>query len=486
MNQKIKLTRIFYLIIFYLFLISYVICDDCSDCIISGNTCVYQTDENPCPEKCKPKLFGTSDIIKCYECSETIDTYFQIESGGSCHFISDCSQKIVIGTNECVNSCENGFEFYDYCYSSCPEHSMVSPEGSNICKCIYKLYIRDGKYYCTENDDCPDNYNSFYNNQCFLDSTSITDVANKKRKKVYRENRTLMIRYSDGCNSDEDFINDYCVDRCTQKYYYPEEGNKICVSSCSGLSEHKYEKINGECVLCNNPEEFIDGNKCVSSCTSGFVEQVGNICINSEPASNCVYLSGDGANKKCYTSCLEIPIIGENKYQTEKACSNTPCPNLYSNEGGVIKCFDSVSSCRAKEYTFIKNGRECLKFCDSYIAGEDSLSDTTLIRCFDNQEKCKDEGLNYYISNSNPKKCYESISTFKNQYPNELGTDLKPKEDLNGNTFSSCNSNFPKLSNNYCKENCDDNECYYINNPKICKSVTTEYYYIDSTKKDCP
>ena len=474
MNQKIKHKRIFNLIIINLLLISYISTDnECDGCTIIENNCQANGESSTCPETCRPKLFGIGR--GCYNCQEGEGMFFKIYSEG-CTFLSSCEGKRVFGTNECVESCEGGYEFFNYCYSECPINTNDT-ENTHSCRCGNKIYIEEEIHKCTENEECPNGYDYFYGNQCFSDSSPCN---HRKKKKVYRNNNTVMYRCSNDCESNEEYINNYCVDICdlNEKYYYPNEGNKKCVTDCSLIS--KYENNNGECITCDQTGEFIDGSRCVSLCSSGFVENTGNTCKNSESASNCVYLADGEPNKKCYDSCLDIPVAGENKYQRGNMCSNIQCPHLFSNEDGIIKCFDSISDCKDNGYNYIRNDEECLKDCTSYRAGEDS--DSTLIRCFDSKEDCQHNGLIFYTSD---KKCYNDISSFENYYPHEFDSQNKPKEDSSGNTFSTCNLNLPKISKNFCKEHCDEDECYYLSS-QLCKSISEEFYYINNEfKKIC-
>lgn len=79
--------------------------------------------------------------------------------------------------------------------------------------------------------------------------------------------------------------------------------------------------------------------------------------------------------------------------------------------------------------------------------------------------------------------CYTSCLTeHTHLYPHILQSG-NPREDSQEDTCSNCSSEFPKLSKGYCKETCDNDECYFTSNPKECKSINENYYYIDNSIK---
>ena len=466
-----------------LILFSYRTCQsyDCSTCTPSGNLC-------SCNSQCFSKT--TSLSITCVNCDINDYEFYSIDSNDVCSVKPNCNeyQKIVYESKECVNYCNNdNYALGDLCYSSQPVYTIC--DSSKLCECQFKYYSTSfggkSQYFClSDGQDCPNGYQYYYNNQCSQTDNICTGM---KKKLEVKQSGERIFRCSRLCGSNEKLVEEiYCVDDCAYNgkiIYYPEDGVKYnlqCVDDC--LSIPNFYELNGECIsssACLSKNFYLDetNKKCVSSCDSSFVG-TDKKCIESSSASDCYYKEEDEASqtKTCYGSCAEI---GTNYiYVTNKKCSTNEC-DYHTDDNGVEICYNSREECFTHNYKYFK-GKTCSQNCYDYINGEQESQGGISIDCFTDINDCINKGFYFYTSS--PKKCYHSCPSPLN--PNFLEND-KPKEDNSLSTCSSCDSNFSKLSKGYCKLKCDEDECYYLSSPKICKSINENFYYVQSSEKIC-
>ena len=380
---------------------------------------------------------------------------------------------------------ENCYKMGDYCYSLKPTNSECNSDRE--CICPYKYYITtsnsDSKqeYNClSQTENCPERFNSYMDRECLYSDLS-SFCTGKKKKIEFRSDNSIIYRCSDECLGNEIIFDDnYCVDNCEflgKKKYYPDSNVLYKLKCLDDCITYNLKELDNECVsTCSSPNSYYDesNNKCVTSCNSGFTDVNGNKCISTSLSNNC-YSNVDETTlpKKCYSSCSQIP--NNHIYETNKVCSNIEC-EFHTNDNEIKKCFNSRADCYEAHYQYFRD-KICMENCDYFINGEVVGGS---IDCFIDQEDCKSKGFLFYTSN--PRKCYHTCPT--PLHPHFFENDF-PKEDSAGSTCSDCSLEYQKLSNGYCKEKCDDNECYFLSQPKICKSINDNFYYIDGENKIC-
>ena len=475
-----KLYEEIFIILFFLFLYFPLIKgtdDECVGCNAITRISCSGSSGSSCNVNCRPKF--TTSI--CYFCDFSGQNYYKINDVGTCSPKSACDdgEKIVYQSNECVSSCDtNSYKMGDYCYLNIPLNSECDTT-SKVCTCKYKYFItytNKQEYHCLgENEDCPLDYNYYDADTKECGSTGCS--SSKKKKIEYRSNGSLINRCSTACFDNELLISDdYCIKNCpetsNQLFYYPNENDEKIVKCVSDCSIYSLKKLNNKCVSsCANNNHYLVGNICFSTCSSGFYKLVGTekVCVDEADRDNCLYSKSESESsiKRCYGSCLEI---GANYiYQKGSMCSNEEC-TYYSNENDIKICYDTKQDCNDKDYLYLQ-GKKCLKECNGFIYEDDILN-----VCYATLDDCIGDNHNYYTLS--PKKCYSSSCP--------EGFHLKYPVESDGYLCIDCTN--LKISNIYCKESCDDNECYFEDtNSNQCNPISDNFYYINeiSGKKIC-
>ena len=174
MKSKRKNEFIFLFII--TMLCSLIYCTtDCSTCTISNNECTG------CDSNCKPNHLGS-----CVECDLGSNRYYLIKGDGTCESKSSCDSGlfVIYGKHECVSSCGNDYTLGDFCYENLD--SNWECDSSKLCHCKYKYYITTtdtkNEYHCLgPSDNCPPDYNSYYNNKCI--EGDVNNICPSRKKK---------------------------------------------------------------------------------------------------------------------------------------------------------------------------------------------------------------------------------------------------------------------------------------------------------------
>ena len=386
-----------------------------------------------------------SQSTLCDGCDKTATT---CTSSGTCD--PKCRPKFSDSNNGC-KYCTGSDYFYSY-----------DQDGN----CQTKESCGSGEIVVYDSKECvPLNTANCHilGDYCYTSAPSNAEIDSSTNK--YKCKYKYYITYF----SDTNIKEYHCLsnsDSCpiTHPYYnyYSDDINQ-CVSSCG---DYYYSDV--------------DNNKCVSSCTTGFYN-ANKKCLDSP--SECLYSQSEASlsNKRCYESCADIG--GGYIYQKGSMCSNQDCSNYYADENSVKICFDSISACKAKEYIYYQNNK-CLTECIGYKDGDES--DTNLIYCFPSVSDCIEKNYKYYDLSS--EKCYRSSC------PNGY----YPKYPSQNNGYECVNCANLKISNDFCKDNCEDGECFFIDdsntnpnsiNSNECKSILNNFYYIDNSsgtnKKIC-
>ncbi|CAL6092159.1 Conserved_hypothetical protein [Hexamita inflata] len=145
-----------------------------------------------------------------------------------------------------------------------------------------------------------------------------------------------------------------CVTVCTPNIYEElENGNKKCVSSCTGTN--KYADVNGAATVCRQQCNVLPNI---------YINVAGTSCTNSCDAANAADpMSYSQDNLKCDTTCQFVM-----KSSTRKECSATcpiTTPFKIQNVGGRYECIADCSS-SAKKYIDSLSTMEC-STCSTYF-----------------------------------------------------------------------------------------------------------------------
>ena len=460
---------------------------NCDGCVRSSTSCSPNPDGGTCAPNCRPKLADPNIGCKFCDFEASGHYFYSIDESGNCITKEACgnNEKIVSQSKECVSQTNaNCYKLGDYCYLTQPLNSEC--DTYKQCICQYNYYITTlnsqiKEYHClSSGEECPSTY--IYYDSDSKQCSQVDDICSGKKKKIeYISDTSSKYRCSSECFQNEKSSNDntHCVDDCNmvnKKTYYPNENNKnilSCVNDCSSVSK---KEQNNECVSSCDDGYYLNqdnGNKCIALCPSGFYKEVSSvkICVDVSLSSNCYYSQNEAnsSNKKCYNSCNDV---GNGYiYQKGKMCSNVECNNYYAENNGIKICYDSTTACKNDLYLFYHDTK-CLLECTSYIDGD--APDNTLKYCFTDINDCVSKGNKYYDETQTPSKCYRS-SCPSGLYPQFI-------QSTNGYSCTNCPNG--KISNGYCKDTCEDNECYFLNS-KTCHSILDKFYYKDNNDKIC-
>ena len=457
----LKCKIIFYILLFISIKLTINTDPECAGCKAINNKCVFKdacqnigpiTDECKCNENCRAHLYEDGDE-KCYDCTEAFRSsnskLYTIEDE-ICKLksISDCN-KIIIESNECVSDCSPGYEFGDYCYSSCDENLGIEPDASSSQKCKCKedhYYIEEeipqNKKYLRCTKTCPSGYYNYNTKFCIkniqncegdldkiIDNNGCTDSCNDHNKFLYYETETI---------NGNIITKQYCLDECPnqKKFYYENNlpfGEKICLPQCN-VGDFYNEQ--GECLSDCNNMALIDVSANIYKCT--------NISIpNSSSDYKCAetefpYQYKNYCLKNCYdTQNLEffgkitktyiLNIRDENDIITKTFCSED------CTEEGNQPYFNSITlschqDCKETSYKF-NFANECINSCTELQNFQLYLFDTN--RCVSD---CEGYGVNVeeYRLSRKEKICYKNYCQDSEYYKyidesNECNTCNIPK-----------------------------------------------------------
>ena len=320
-------------------------------CVEFCNQSEYKFDYNDiCYYRCPNSTFEPDDNE--YLClNKTSDYFYYFDSNRD--VFKQCFHKCKIcnqGGNEASNNCIECKEGFTFLNESNPE---TFNNCYNICQHYY-YFDEFNKYVCTENEECPTNYNK---------------LIKEKRK---------------------------CIDECKNDDYYTYEFNNTCYVQCpNGTHEIEEKKCvqNQENVETTNTmyqSEFISDKviDCFHSCQ--FCFEKGNETVNNCIKCNdgFIFLNEFINNTNCYNECTHYYYFNElNQYLCTE---NSVCPEQYSKLiPPYKKCIDECKKDRIYKYDF-KN--ICYEQCpnitnstEDYICLENEFSEKIPFKCtYDN------------------------------------------------------------------------------------------------------
>ena len=512
---------------------------NCNGCEVIDNKCKLRescsTEGCKCIANCRPHLYNND---KCYDCTEAfssvpglsiISKVYYINSNDECIYksISNC-KKITIENNECVDNCGTGYEFGDFCYSSCTSESKLNMEEGETtpikkcqCKNNYKIMreeeISDKEYLrCLES--CPFGYYYDLDNYCIK---KCEDIISAQNLCTVRCNNDKYLLIQEETINEEIVTKKYCVDHCPDdaKFYYPEE--KECKKECD--SEDFIDYINSnECLSeCNNMTLVdVDSKnyKCSNittptppsnldyKCNSDYPYQYGHYCLRScydtrkldifgnKTTYFLLKTDGDTTHKFCSDECNED---SEQKYMDlstlscQKNCKETSNKYFFGK--------NCIYNCSLAENSFnlnLNDTGECVKECPGgyHLLEEDKTcykkcptdSEYKYIDIHNNCNTCKipdlsgiireGEGFIYEEEGENKKLyCKDSCSkeeTNEGEEPVITYYYHKEKDNICLVKNVDCESNEDEYKYSIGKEEEKNYICY-----KSCKDIPGEYIY---------
>lgn len=302
-----------FIIIIFLISYIYCDDNSCESCIKSGNTCVSNTGtEADCPQNCKTSNIDTID--GCYYCYfDSEKQYYSItfdDSEGSCTTKKkqDCNS-LIFGTKECVQSCDYPYYklgSYYYKYDNLPTNSEID-STSNLLKCSDKYYITSEDdlqlYHClSSTEDCPETHSSYYKEEklCFNGDCSVLNNPDIKTK-INSYNK-----YECSLNCDNtDYLkivgnSKSCESSCYPLLKFNNGEEKICITFEECKAYNKYQK--GDSCVEQSQCPFYYDNICEDTCGSGHSFHNDG---NKECISECtgIYKYLDDTSKTCKQNC---------------------------------------------------------------------------------------------------------------------------------------------------------------------------------------
>lgn len=366
-------------------------------------------------------------------------------------------------------------------------------EPTTCSKCKQSLINGDSNYYYCNFDGSNQFY--FINGQCYVkptcdDNQKIVDGTNECVNSCgeYYELGDFCFGESQYSENAEPISTDSKQLKCKYKYYVTQVSGKKWFN-CLGAEER-----------C--PDMYTSYNYDTGLCFIGSCDSLGeNIRIKSENINGRSFY-------RCSIECIE----GGTEYLKTRVdnlkivytCIDS-CTSLKNDDTTIPKCYANEEECRSDGYLYIK-GDICLKECSGFKVKSSADSQTSPLGiCYDDLNSCITSGYPYY--NIEKKECWVSCPGFINF---NINTNQQISNDNSiSNCVDSCTGNFPRISGNYCKAKCIKNEYYdsslnlneckndcgdkYIkidnNGEYICVEIAdcpdSKYYINDSGKRQC-
>ena len=161
--------------------------------------------------------------------------------------------------NECLESCNQKFEYNNICYSNCPQSTFKAFINKNICI-----------------NHVPENF--------YLDSDIYKECFYKCKKCKKSGNETN--NNCDICKDNFITINNQCYNRCDYYYYFDYNNNYTCTSNYSCPENYKLISEIKQCIdQCKNDDIYIYefNNICYQNCPIGssLISEF-NLCIKEK------------------------------------------------------------------------------------------------------------------------------------------------------------------------------------------------------------
>jgi len=477
------------------------------------NICYKKKDENTKCKDIEPKTYpyySESNPFECYHSCNEIGEEYKYETDFKCTTEFNCPNYFYEynGITKCLkdNSVKDDCRKINYlylrgkeCIKTCDEYRILPEENiydgiTKLGECISNLnsYLGDYKFYSlTEKilrKSCPykriknldaDNIEKSSDGTCVQNCPSDYPYLTENNQGVkycvdncpnffYYSEADKILKCVDDCkttNKKFHFENSKeCIDECQKNgiYYYYDESNYICISTCkNNNNENKYSLNAAElqspqkCLKeCNDIKFYYENEKiCLPDCGNGFYKsETSNVCVDKCELNEKVIKGtrGNTCNREC---SRDEPFYISTKLNVNSNIVYNKCVASCEKEDSKYQFYHY----KTKE-CFIdcpldakyKNGKICMEHCpEQYYVESDMFC------------KIKCENTKYYrkkiINETNNIYIYECINNCENYI----------------------------TSTNECVENCPFGE-NYIGENRICKSYCDpekdgKYYYLLTT-----
>ena len=279
---------------------------------------------NNCPE-------GTEKISKnnLIICSEKIPENYYLDNGvyKECHKNCKTCQRAGNDANNNCDECSNDFSFLS---------DPFAIEKNCYKSCTFNYYFQGtNNHFCTENDDCPNNYKLIeYKKKC------IDECKNN-------DDNTYIIEYQNKC-----------VDKCEEGLKLGKEDSK-CVQSCDN---NKFE-YNNECLI-SCPQDtfkiFQTRNRCTETIPENYyfnqITEIYNECY--ETCKTCQD-AGTDSNSNC-EECIDDYLFLNDSLAINKNCYKKCNYNYYFDKNNNNYCCTEDDLC-PDNYKLIIQRNKCIE-----------------------------------------------------------------------------------------------------------------------------
>ncbi|EAR87439.2 transmembrane protein, putative (macronuclear) [Tetrahymena thermophila SB210] len=442
----------------------------CFSCTINECiSCINPTDylnpiTNTCSSTCPNNTFkstvGSPPKNVCIICNSNCLTCDQ--NSNNC---ISCPSNMYLQGNICQIQCNNGYypNASNVCISCTNNFPNCSKCDSVACKqCLDPYYLVQGLNTCQL--QCPPGYaatSAKGSNQCIQCTNNLC---------MRCDNSNLNSCTSCYPQSSNPYLQgNTCVSSCSSNYYNNNQNQCILCSStfpgCATCSSNA-------CLSCTNTNQYLDitTNSCVDSCVPPLVG------VNT-PSKQCVQ------NCDKIASCIKCTIDISNN-QTCQLCSN----------GAVLDQNQCISHCPQGKYADSQN---ICQQCNKLFIGCSICTSTTCSQCQNSNEFFDPVAkicTSQCVYGANPSSPFSQCQTC---------TNLKCKacQTINLNQCTSCDpkSSYPYLQDGNCVEKCSSK--YYQNGDQCvlcstkfpnCSTCTTSNciscdsnYYLNTDQQTC-
>ena len=236
-------------------------------------------------------------------------------------------------TNECIDNCNDKYEFNSKCYDICP-YGTFHDEINSVekCKC--------------ENEKC-------YSCLDIEDAKNLCITCNKSFYPI--ENDPMNIGPYINCYKD---LDGYFLDKSNENNYI----YKLCYETCK-TCEKKGDNLNNNCLECKSeyPFQIIKNNSvnCYKNCTYYYYfDQYGNYECTITNSCPKEYNKLIMDNRECTNNC---ELNKEFKYEFGNKCYSQ-CPK--ESKESINKEYYCEAICSEEKPFVIIETQECVEFCD--------------------------------------------------------------------------------------------------------------------------
>ena len=419
----------------------------CSGQIYNGNYYKYEYNNIcyvQCPTDSYPLFCNEKECNNIRECFDKTPENYYLDINKNVYKKCFETCKYCYGDgNEANNNCEE-----------CKENYTFLKENNFITNCFircdfYYYFDKYNKYNCTQEFQCPEEYNKLV-----LDKNKCINNCKNDNIYQYEYKNTCYLKCPDDTYllEDDDYI---CYNETPNNYYFDSVDKKYkkCYESCN------------ECDIGGN----LTNNNC-KECKSNysFYEHPLNI-YNCYPKCNYYYYFDKSNNFHCNETCPdEYNKLILNKSKCIDLCENDDIYKYEYNNTCYSKCPNGTYKLENDDYICYDKAQ------DGYYL---DLENQTYKKCYNTCDICDKEGNE---SNHNCLKCIEELEFYSNSFNIS-------------NCYPICiNYHYFDESNKfYCVESCPKQYKKIIEKKKKCindceKDDTYKYEYNNFCHEECP